>query len=157
MFRKNKPIKLTFNPADFDWKIYLEAWKDYHVSDNSRGEVKLTMGGDKAQMPAVNIAHANAIKHTIENQQRVQQKIIRSILKSRPRQNKESLKNNIELKAVHIIDVQKNDVAFVGYEFICSWDKEHGLGIMTHEDKVISLGGADRSFLTWVAEKSITN
>jgi hypothetical protein len=155
MFRKNKPIKLTFNPADFDWKIYLEAWKDYHVSDNSRGEVKLTMGGDKAQMPAINIAHVNAIKYTLENQRKIQQKIIQSILKSRPKQNKESLKNNIELKAVHIIDVQKDDMAFAGYEFRCSWDKEHGLGVMTHKDKVISLGGADRSFLTWVAEKSI--
>jgi hypothetical protein len=49
------------------------------------------------------------------------------------------------------MNVSKDGFAYVGYEFGCTWDDEHGLGFMTHKDRIIDFGGADTSFLTWVA------
>ena len=37
----------------------------------------------------------------------------------------------------------------------CTWDDEHGLGFMVHGDRVVKLGGADTSFLEWVAERDV--
>ena len=59
------------------------------------------------------------------------------------------------LSVVHLMNVSKNGVAYVGYEFGCSWDEEHGFGVMTHKDQVIEVGQADSSFLSWVAEKDV--
>jgi hypothetical protein len=58
----------------------------------------------------------------------------------------------VGLSTVHILPVAKNGIAYVGFEFGCSWDSEHGLGAMTHQGRIVKIGGADTSFLEWVAE-----
>jgi|GEM_PF-7134692 len=35
----------------------------------------------------------------------------------------------------------------VGYELRCAWDTEHGVGVMTHEDRVVEVGQADTALL----------
>jgi len=69
--------------------------------------------------------------------------------------NVEEFKNLIGLSQVHLLNVSKDEVAYVGYQFGCSWDDEHGLGFMTHKGRIIDFGGADKSFLTWVAEEDL--
>jgi hypothetical protein len=64
-------------------------------------------------------------------------------------------KSLIGLSTVHLMNVSKDGTAYIGYEFGCSWDDEHGLGFMTHKDRVIKIGGADTSFLTWVAKEDL--
>ena len=63
------------------------------------------------------------------------------------------LKKLIGLGTVHVLNVAKRGQAYVGFEFGCEWDDEHGLGVMTHQDRVVSVGEADVSFLQWVAEE----
>ena len=53
------------------------------------------------------------------------------------------------------MNVEKDGIAYVGYEFGCIWDDEHGLGVMTHKTRIIDFGGADSSFLTWIARKDL--
>ena len=36
--------------------------------------------------------------------------------------------------------------AKIGFQFSCSWDMEHGLGVMTRKGKVINIGEADVAF-----------
>jgi hypothetical protein len=57
----------------------------------------------------------------------------------------------IGLSNVHVLPVAKDGVAYVGLEFGCTWDDEHGLGVMTYKDRVIQVGGADTAFLEWIA------
>ncbi|MBQ2803012.1 MAG: hypothetical protein IJF07_03850, partial [Lachnospiraceae bacterium] len=57
--------------------------------------------------------------------------------------------------AIHILSVHKDGMPYIGYEFSCSWDREHGLGFMMFQDKVIEMGGADSSFLSWIAMKDL--
>lgn len=35
------------------------------------------------------------------------------------------------------------------------WDIEHYFGVMMLYDRVVKLGGADTSFLTWIAEEDL--
>jgi hypothetical protein len=59
-------------------------------------------------------------------------------------------KNHIGLHCVHVINSVKEGVAYVGLELGCSWDDEHGAGVMMHQNRVIDVGGADVSFMEWV-------
>lgn len=67
----------------------------------------------------------------------------------------EQFRNLIGLSRIHIMNVAKDGHAYVGYEFGCTWEEEHGLGFMTHKDRIIDFGGADTSFMTWVAKKDL--
>lgn len=64
-------------------------------------------------------------------------------------------KKHIGLSCVHLFSNSKDGIAYVGYEFGCSWDVEHGLGILTHKERVIEIGAADTAFDTWLAEKDM--
>ncbi|MDB5298209.1 MAG: hypothetical protein JWO31_4192 [Phycisphaerales bacterium] len=57
------------------------------------------------------------------------------------------------LGTVHVLAVARDGVAYVGLEFGCTWDDEHGVGVMLHKDRVVKVGGADTSFLAWIAER----
>jgi hypothetical protein len=59
------------------------------------------------------------------------------------------LKRLIGLSTVHISDVEKEGVAYVGFEFGCTWEEEHGLGVMTHGDRIIEVGDAETAFDAW--------
>ncbi len=61
----------------------------------------------------------------------------------------------IGLSDVHILNVAKGGIAYIGFEFGCTWDEEHGLGVMTHQERVVEVGGADTSFLEWIAEQDV--
>lgn len=68
-------------------------------------------------------------------------------------QSSEAFKQMIGLSWIHVSNIEKDDLAYIGFEMGCTWDDEHGLGIMLHQDRVVEIGGADVSFLWWVADK----
>lgn len=50
-----------------------------------------------------------------------------------------------------VLSVEKDGEAYIGFEFGCPWDREHGLGVMTHAGRVVEVGQADTSF-NWPRE-----
>ena len=67
-----------------------------------------------------------------------------------------ALENHVALHTVHIDDVEHEGVAYVGYELHCSWDSEHGLGVLTHLDRIVEVGQADTAFIGWNADDDRT-
>ena len=63
------------------------------------------------------------------------------------------LRSLIGLSSVHVLAVTHSGVAYIGFEFGCIWDSEHGAGVMTHRGRVVATGQADTSFLEWIAER----
>lgn len=61
--------------------------------------------------------------------------------------------NLIGLSKIYIHYIEKSGQSYIGFQFDCSWDTEHDLGAMTHLDRIVQVGGADVSFLEWVAER----
>lgn len=45
----------------------------------------------------------------------------------------------------------KENVAYVGLECWCSWDDEHGMGILFHKDRLVAIDQADQAFNPWKA------
>ena len=52
---------------------------------------------------------------------------------------------------VHILNVPKDGVCYLGLECGCDWDDEHGFGVMFHKDRLIESGQADTAFDGWAA------
>ena len=61
-------------------------------------------------------------------------------------QSVEQLGRLIDLWHVHVHPWTKDGVGYVGLEFGCTWDQEHGFGVLMHRDRVVSVGSADISF-----------
>jgi hypothetical protein len=59
----------------------------------------------------------------------------------------------IGLHNVHFVPLLKEGLPYVGYEFGCTWDGEHGLGVLMHGSRVVEVGGANTAFTLWIAEK----
>lgn len=66
----------------------------------------------------------------------------------------EDLRIVIGLHDVHIHDLAKDEIPFVGYEFGCDWEEEHGLGVLMHGNQVLEIGHADCSFTRWIVERA---
>lgn len=52
----------------------------------------------------------------------------------------------VDLRQVYLHPWTKEGASFVGFLFGCTWDQEHGLGVILAGDRVIEIGGADISF-----------
>jgi hypothetical protein len=66
----------------------------------------------------------------------------------------DELRSLIDLRHVHIHPWSRDGIGYVGLQFGCTWDVEHGLGFMMHLDRVVQTGGADVSFAWKPAESS---
>jgi hypothetical protein len=159
------------------WKGFQSRQGAYNGMDKtgaSDGIMKLIVDGNtEADQTAVSKDQVNAYQFIISNQERIKEHILNALLiKYKELQQQygygeddESFmpqvteivqfQSLIGLSIVHLLDLSKDGMAYVGYEFGCTWDEEHGLGFMTHGDRVIEIGAADTSFDTWIAENDI--
>jgi hypothetical protein len=61
----------------------------------------------------------------------------------------------VGLTEVHVLNVVRDGVACIGFQFGCVWDEEHGAGVMTHLGRVIATGQANCSFMEWIARQGL--
>jgi hypothetical protein len=54
---------------------------------------------------------------------------------------------------IHVAD--GGDLPYIGYELGCTWDEEHGLGVMMHGTRLVAIGQADAALHLWVAQKDV--
>jgi hypothetical protein len=66
---------------------------------------------------------------------------------------KEPLKKRIDLRGLKFHDAVKGKEPYIGYEFGCEWEQEHGVGVMMHGTRVVEMGGADVAILEWIADR----
>ena len=65
----------------------------------------------------------------------------------------EDMQALICLEGINVHPVVRDDVPYLGYEFACTWDDEHGLGVLMHGARVVEVGQADTAILLWIAEQ----
>ncbi len=63
----------------------------------------------------------------------------------------------VRISTLHVHPVSRDGIPYVGIEFSCPWDEEHGLGVLLHGTRVVDVGGADTAFLLWIAERDATD
>ncbi|MDP1630807.1 MAG: hypothetical protein Q8L66_05245 [Caulobacter sp.] len=63
------------------------------------------------------------------------------------------LKRLIGLHTVHVHQTRNGTEPYLGFEFGCTWDDEHGLGVLTHGNRVVEVAGSDTARLLWMTEQ----
>jgi hypothetical protein len=58
----------------------------------------------------------------------------------------EKLKRLVCLLDVHVHESSKDGFSFVGFGFECSWDEEHGVGVLTHKGAIVDVGQMDIAY-----------
>ena len=65
----------------------------------------------------------------------------------------ENFRQLIGLHEVHVHQVLKDGLPYIGFEFGCTWDGEHGLGVLMHGSRVVEVGDAGTALTLWIAKE----
>lgn len=130
-----------------------------------RIDVAVVFPGEEESEPADE--QRRALLKAVEHQEAIQTQIVKSVLRYyadftercgfeeawfvAPGQlelpvkfkNAAELAPHVRLTRLHVHNTFLKKSAYVGYEFECSWDIEHGLGVVMHDKKVIEVGMAE--------------
>jgi hypothetical protein len=175
---------------EFHWtaRVVLDSWAGFQsrlgayasTSSNtaSDGTVRLSVAAKEGATPTPE--QAAAFEYLLANQNAVRDTLVAAIVEEYPllRDNvlaggivdevempeltsPDDLKARVGLAVVHVLQTAKDGVAYTGFEFGCTWDDEHGLGVMMHRNRVIEfpengvgkVNGADLASEEWLAEE----
>lgn len=65
----------------------------------------------------------------------------------------DDLRTLIGLYAFNVHPIGKDGVPYIGLELGCTWDDEHGLGVLMHGTRCVEVGGSDTARLLWMVEQ----
>ena len=65
----------------------------------------------------------------------------------------DDIRKVVNLHSVNIHPISKNSCPYIGLEFACTWDDEHGTGVLLNGSRIVEVGGADTAILLWIAEQ----
>ncbi|MEM5468572.1 DUF6985 domain-containing protein [Celeribacter marinus] len=163
-------MEFTFNEVWWQADVQLPAWSDF-TKGGMAGLTFAPEGRDEAPMDADEVALTTWVE---DNQERQKQPLLNAVLEAYPGfrnqffenydidENEEDLPTItsedglatvIALEKINVHQISKDGVPYVGYQFSCRWDEEHGLGVLMHDKRVIEVGGTDTAFLLWIAER----
>lgn len=163
-------MEFTFNEFWWQSDVQLRAWSDF-TQGNTTVLTFAPEGRDEAPMSADEVALAIWVHDNHEIQKPLLLNAVFDIYPEFRRQFLEDydLKENeedlptitsaddlasvIALEEINVHQISKDGVPYVGYQFSCSWDDEHGLGVLMHHKRVIEIGGTDTAFLLWIAKR----
>ena len=151
-------------------KINLNSWNDF-FGDNLI--IELNIGGDKT-VNNLETIHKEAYEYILHHQSELLENILLSLLSEYSNMQDEYGYDDDEIdkympsvnsindfsklmlpKRIYILDIEKDNLSYIGFSFSCSWDDEHGYGVMMHKNRVVKMGGEEIAFLSWVAEEDI--
>jgi hypothetical protein len=157
------------------WKGFQNRNGAYGAQDSvtpSDGSVRIVFAPEGRGNEPLTDSEKSSIGWVIENEASISEALISSLLKEYPtlqeqygysdREKAElmpdvravqDLRGLIGLHSVNVHPVQKDGIPYAGFEFGCSWDGEHGLGILMHGVRTVEIRGADAAILLWIAKQ----
>ena len=157
---------------DFLDAVELEQWNSFFGTEEFIQLEILADNDDEEEEVEITEEHENGIEYLKENQKKILESILTELLKVYPDWQKRydyseadkpdfmpdikqisDFADLISPTSIYITSVFKDELPYIGFLFSCSWDREHGLGLMMHKERIIEIGGADKAFSTWIAEE----
>lgn len=151
------------NPLEIiEARIVLEAWDGYlykhweNGKEITDGKVRLNFDCYRGNNPEDCRAEINAYNHLLKNQHEIRDSIIRTLIEKFNWLKKTydwdqddeitpetiadfDFKSFIGPLSVSFHEECKDDIAYLEWHFQCEWDEEHGLAVITHQERVIDL------------------
>jgi hypothetical protein len=148
--------------------IVLKAWDGYLNKrwENGKvitdGTIKLDFGTYNPNIPRDWQPEINAYNHLLQNQYEIRDNILKSLAEEVDRLTQyldpndsfvpnitPETKANFDFKpfigtqSLSFSEESKDDIAYLDWLFYCDWDEEHGLAVITHQNRVIDLDGGE--------------
>jgi hypothetical protein len=153
--KKNR-TSLPLQADDEVW-ITLPEWAGFHAGPRdkaSNGVVGVGVGGDAMGAEETGAPQQLAYRLVTKKAKANQRIVLDAIAKALPEHgDAKALASLVTLTSIDIHWVHRDELAYVGYELACAWDREHGVGVMTHGDRVVEVGQADTAILGWIAKR----
>lgn len=145
--------------------IILDKWKNVFSDCDS---IELNVGGEEITA-SINEIHNNGYLYIISNQEVILNKLLSYIYGYYCQvwdeyelhqyfdfvPNENEIVCTIKPHRIYILNFENEGIPYIGYEFYCDWENEHGLGIMLHKEELVDIGFADIAFSSWVAEEHL--
>ena len=157
------------------WRGFLSRLGPYNFSSSKRpstGKARLLIFAADGERLEPSAEQQRAWQYAVENQNAIRDAILKSVMKDYwifQKNNEgwlddpfmaplrailpdrfrepEELRKHIGLATVYIHRAAKGGTTYVGYGFGCTWDEEHGLGVMTHKRRVLGTGDEQVAFM----------
>jgi Domain of unknown function (DUF6985) len=169
----NSPPFPPLQWALYSWEgeVTLKSWSGYRLGREkpSTGAARLDVappGGADRATPSPE--QAAAFEHLLADEKLVHDAVLQAIFRYYPGEclydeedeppeirKPQQLRNKISLGAAYVLDVTRDGAAYVGLDFDCAWDREHGCGVMTHLGRVTAVGQSPTSFEAWIARRDL--
>lgn len=145
--------------------IKLIEWT-YHFKDSEY--IELNIGGEE-YVDEIKEKHINGYNYLVENQNAILNQIINAIyeyycklcddfdLENCFVDERDSFIKTISPHRIYILDIEKDNIPYIGYEFSCNWEFEHGIGVMLYKNRIVDIGFAETAFLSEIAEEDLDN
>lgn len=161
----------TWDGSHWSAQIKLPAWKPYLAKPNQgfvTVDVYAPEQNDEKPSPPSEEQRV-AISQLVDDQEKISAAALKALFKQyavaqetpdeddgrprRPLKDVTGLRRHVTLNQIYVLAMAKQKRAYLGFSFSCSWDEEHGAGVMTHKTRVVTSGGADHAFLGWLAKR----
>jgi hypothetical protein len=138
----------------------------------SDGSVRIVFAPEGRGIEALTDSEKSSIAWVVDNEASISESLILTLLREYPSLQEqygysgdekaermpdvrtvEDFRALIGLHSVNVHPVEKDGVPYAGFEFGCTWDDEHGLGILMHGARTVEIGGADAAILLWIAKR----
>jgi hypothetical protein len=159
------------------WSGFRDASGPYAVlNDNaSNGMVKLVYAPEgRDDAPLNEVEHAQ-IRWLLDNETAVSNAVLDGLLAAYPAlrasydcydaqeladympdlSDGDGFRTLIGLSSVNIHALMTDDVPYIGFEFGCRWDEEHGCGVLMRGTRVVEVGDADTALVLWIAQRDL--
>jgi hypothetical protein len=150
--------------GDFEATTNLKTW-DIFLNSLEKIDI-IFVNSEEDEINDIGTKFYNTYKYIIKNQEDIQKDMLDFLLNEYPYMREDyrdflgndfkklmPLINDIDefskligLSTIYFIPKIKDKIAYIGYQFYCTWDEEHGLGFMTHKNKTLDIGGATTAF-----------
>jgi|SRR5262249_39019356 len=160
------------------WKGFQSRKGAYGAQDAatpSDGLVRIVFAPEGRGTEPLTSSEVSSVVWAIENEATLSKALILSLLKEYPSlqqqygysdrekdelmpdiKSADHLRALIGLHCLNVHPIQKHGIPYVGFEFGCTWDEEHGLGVLMHGTRTLKIGGADTAILLWIAQEDET-
>lgn len=144
------------------------------TEDESDGTVRVNILDELNNETEPTEEQINAINYIIKNPQKIRRTLFTALENEYPKlkemydydiededskewfpdvESLEEFKNVFGVANMFVMLPKKEKSAYIGLECGCTWDDEHGLGFLLHENRLIKIGSADEAFSSWEAYK----
>jgi hypothetical protein len=148
-------------------KEVLQAWVEYSAPDTGEepGEVELVLPrlgrlepDPRPPAPEQVTAYAYFKDHEVELRDKVlaiMLKMVRDHYDFSGLENADELpkieslddlRTNMQIQGILMHDYAKDGCGYIGISFMCTWDEEHGAGVLLHRDRIVEYGTGEASF-----------